>query len=1247
MLAGNAPASAFTASDADTIYTAYNAAFYATNSNGNCYYKNDTTGGQTWIWAQAEEIEAMLDYYDRTKSPAVKTQINQICNGFIDNNGSSWTWDTYNDDITWSVIAFSRAYLATGNTTFRNVAKSNFDAMYARAWDTNFAGGGLWWSTDNGWKAGCINGPGAVAACYLYSIYGDRSYLNKAQAIYAWERQWLFHTDSGAIYDGIGTDYSYGTWVSTYNQGTFVGAGNFLYRITGLPFYYQDAILATRCTQNTLCSSDGIFPEYGSGDYGGFNGIGARWMGRLTKDQNLWMAFGPWLSTNGNAAWGVRNTNNLSWEKWKTATPAGTNVLLSWDCSDSVVIMQVGLTNVSDALQISPSAGFTAVAQYSLSPNSASINLVLTNTGATAFNWSLANTSIWLNASPSSGTLSAAGGVNVSVSLISSATTNLPAGRYYPSVWLTNLASGVAQSRSFELVISGGNAPITMTGFNAGVLAPNTATAGMPSATGFDIPGNYCFYQAGLNSGTRGLPPDGVFTSQADTLTVFQFMPYGSTNTMLLGDTYPNSGTLAFTTPLAYNFITVLACSANASASGTLGTLVLNFTNGTHSQTFNFNAQDWFNTTTNVAIQGFGRIGSGNFSIQDNGAANPNMYQTTLNLAALGLNQAVSSITFTKPANAAGNQSTGIFAVSGTIMPAPANIVQQPQSVTNNQPSVGATFSVVASGVSPLACQWYYSATGNSGTYAPLAAQTNASLTLNPTLQTNNAGSFFVVITNVYGAVTSSVVTLTVYRAPVITQQPAPTNLCRFTGTTNIWSVTANAALPVNYYWQMNGTAIPSATNFTCQLVNLQTTNSGNYTVIISNAFGAVTSSIVSLAVVPAPTYPFGQMVLTNGALGYWRLNEINGTVAHDYVAGNNGTYTATVLQDQPGDNLLDTHTAARFGYLAASNSCVTNIAMDFATSGNAVFSVEAWVNGGTQTTDAGLVTKGYGGGEEQFNLDCGGSSHAFRFFVRDASGGTHLATSSVVPNNQWHHLVGVCDEINGYVYLYVDGTNSAQATVGSYAGILNSATPVSIGSRQSGTGTAYNNQFAGFMEEVAIYGYALSSNQVQAHFLAVTNRVPAFLSNPFTVASTTAGQLYSATLATNASDPNGDSLTFAKISGPAWLSVAGGGSLNGTSLSTNVGTNSFVVSVTDPSGLSNTATMNLTVLAAAPIVTSTAWQGNNLKLNWAGGITPYQVQVTTNLINPTWQNLGSTINSNSLLVSPTNGAVFYRIYGQ
>ena len=172
-------------------------------------------------------------------------------------------------------------------------------------------------------------------------------------------------------------------------------------------------------------------------------------------------------------------------------------------------------------------------------PEATSVDLVLSNASLAALNWSLVNTSAWLNVSASNGTLPSASASNVTVSLISSATTNLPAGRYFASIGLTNLASGVVSSRIFTLVISSGDAPIALTGYNAAILAPNTATVAAPGATAFDMANNYCFYQAGLNGSTRGLPPDGVFTSQFDNKTVFQLKPYGSTNALMLGAIHP------------------------------------------------------------------------------------------------------------------------------------------------------------------------------------------------------------------------------------------------------------------------------------------------------------------------------------------------------------------------------------------------------------------------------------------------------------------------------------------------------------------------------------------------------------------------------------------------------------------------------------------------------------------------------------------------------------------------------------
>ena len=161
-------------------------------------------------------------------------------------------------------------------------------------------------------------------------------------------------------------------------------------------------------------------------------------------------------------------------------------------------------------------------------------------------------------------------------------------------------------------------------------------------------------------------------------------------------------------------------------------------------------------------------------------------------------------------------------------------------------------------------------------------------------------------------------------------------------------------------------------------------------------------------------------------------------------------------------------------------------------------------------------------------------------------------------------------------------------------------------------------------------------------------NGAPSFVVNPFSTPAIVAGQNYSGTIATNGTDPNPtDILTFAKVSGPAWLAVGSDGTLSGVPFSADVGNNSFVVSVTDPQNLAGTATLNLTVLAPPPILSSISASGTNLMVNWSGGIAPYQVQVSTNLTTPGWVNFGSAIVTNRTLVISSNAAAFYRIIGQ
>ena len=118
--------------------------------------------------------------------------------------------------------------------------------------------------------------------------------------------------------------------------------------------------------------------------------------------------------------------------------------------------------------------------------------------------------------------------------------------------------------------------------------------------------------------------------------------------------------------------------------------------------------------------------------------------------------------------------------------------------------------------------------------------------------------------------------------------------------------------------------------------------------------------------------------------------------------------------------------------------------------------------------------------------------------------------------------------------------------------------------------------------------------------------------------------------------------MTFAKVSGPAWLAVATDGTLSGTPAVADIGANVFTVSLADTNGWASTATMSITVMPSLSI--SLSARGTNIVLNWSGGQPPYWVQMASDLASPAWQTIAGPMTNTTLLVTPTNTAAFYRV---
>jgi hypothetical protein len=154
-----------------------------------------------------------------------------------------------------------------------------------------------------------------------------------------------------------------------------------------------------------------------------------------------------------------------------------------------------------------------------------------------------------------------------------------------------------------------------------------------------------------------------------------------------------------------------------------------------------------------------------------------------------------------------------------------------------------ANFSVVTAGVLPMIYQWFLET--NS-----ILQTTNATLQLT-NVQPSQAGTYTVVVTNVYGAATSAPAVLTVSAEPII--QNSSTNQQAIAGDTVNLSVVATGWLPMIYQWFLETNSILQTTNATLQLTNVQPSQAGSYTVVVTNIYGAATSAPAVLTVSAKP----------------------------------------------------------------------------------------------------------------------------------------------------------------------------------------------------------------------------------------------------------------------------------------------------------------------------------------------------------------------------------------------------------
>jgi hypothetical protein len=292
---------------------------------------------------------------------------------------------------------------------------------------------------------------------------------------------------------------------------------------------------------------------------------------------------------------------------------------------------------------------------------------------------------------------------------------------------------------------------------------------------------------------------------------------------------------------------------------------------------------------------------------------------------------------------------------------------------------------------------------------------------------------------------------------------PTPQNLRVTSVSTNQitigWSVSSSAT---GYIVTRGGSPIATTATNSYTDPGLAIGNTYCYTVAATNNLGGVSgySTIACATTLPATG--------NTNLLAYWTFDEGTGSFAYDY-SGNSNTGTVVV----GGGNWCSGMVSNALNFDGYS----TQVTVPNSASLNPVngITIAAWVNDQSGSPSGGwfdnerILEKG--ASDNQYALFAT-ASQQLEFLLAGVSNGTVIV--SPPSPSAWHHLAGTYDG-SSLISLYIDGQLVAQQPASGAVPVTTD--PLAIGNLPGNTSP--NDFFEGIIDDVRIYGSALSAAQV------------------------------------------------------------------------------------------------------------------------------------------------------------------------